>query len=199
MYGVVPKSGFFINQRKLYEGKGVVDARQIQKDIKSRRESALWHFTKVGKTNTKNSGDEDAGRVMRSSIPDTDDWVVDMDAANCSVSDIRRLSRYALEYIVTLPSKTTLLLLVNVDDTNPFLDKALKVEETQRLGRTRISGRDYIRLKCALNDVHENDLLTGKSLVGGKYSEDRFMKDFTRGQCGFNVTFHNTRETTAFT
>ena len=101
MIGLVPKSGFFVNQRKLFEGSGSVDETLMRRDIKSRREAILWHFTKVGKTKTK-CNTEAEGPVTRSSLVDCDDWAVDLDAADCRVTDERRLSRYALEHIVTL-------------------------------------------------------------------------------------------------
>ena len=199
MYGLVPKSGFLVNQRKLFEGKGKVDEATIAIAIKKRRESVLWHFSRVGKTKTKGSGEEQNGPVTRSSLPDINDWAVDMDAVDCAVTDQRRLSRYAFEHIVTLPTKTIMVLFVRNDESNSRLSKALRVESIVGRDRTTISGREYLRLRIALNDVHENQLLTGNSVVGGAYSEERFMSDFKHGMCGFSVSFVGTDETTSFT
>ena len=124
MIGLVPKSGFFVNQRKLFEGSGSVGDTLMRREIKSRREAILWHFSKVGKTKKKCNAEAD-GPVTRSSLVDCDDWAVDLVAANCRVTDERRLSRYALEHIVTLPAKTPPLLLVHNADTNPLIAKAL--------------------------------------------------------------------------
>ena len=52
--------------------------------------------------------------MTRSSAPEHDDWTIDMDAAECRVTDTRRLDRYVLEYLFTLPRKTSLLLLSSV-------------------------------------------------------------------------------------
>ena len=167
MIGLVPKSGFLVNQRKLFEGNGKINDADIAAAIKQRREIVLWHFSRVGKTRTKASGDDSGGPITRSSLADDSDWAVDMDAVNCAVSDQRRLSRYAFEHIVTLPTKTAMLLFVLNDDTNSRLQKALRVESVVGSNRTRISGREYIRLPITLDDVHHNELLTGKSVVGG--------------------------------
>ena len=60
------------------------------------------------------------GPVTRSAVDDEDDWVLDMEAANCEVANTRRLDRYPLEHLLTLENKSRLLLLVRiVDVSNP--------------------------------------------------------------------------------
>ena len=199
MFGLVPKSGFLVNQRKLFEGSGKIDDAAIAAAIKKRRENVLWHFSRVGKTKTKSRDDGDSGPVTRSALADLDDWMVDMDAVSCAVTDQRRLSRYAFEHLVTLSTKTKLLLFVHNDENNSRLSKALRVESIVGSNRTLISGREYLRLRIALDDVHHNERLTGRSVVGGAYLEERFMTDFKSGRCGFSVSFSGTKESTSFT
>lgn len=92
---------------------------------------------------------------MRLGISNSDDWVVDLDATNCSVSNERRLSKYALEHLATLPTKILFLLLVHNRGSNLVLlkAKALKVEDMQGYACTRIIRREYIRLRCTLGNV----------------------------------------------
>ena len=75
----------------------------------------LYHFSKAGKTsNSKNDVGEvelESGPVTRSSVEDEEDWIIDLDAAGCKVSETCRLSRYLLEHIFTLPKNTPLHLL----------------------------------------------------------------------------------------
>ena len=58
----------------------------------------LYHFNKAGKTKNTTSVEEDepTGRVTRSSVEDEEDWVIDLDAADCKVTDTRKLSRYVI-------------------------------------------------------------------------------------------------------
>ena len=187
MFGLVPKSGFLVNQRKLFEGNEKINDTDVAAAIKKRRETVLWHFSRVGKTRTKERGDDPGGPVTRSSLADDSDWAVEMDAVNCAISDQRRLRRYAFKHIVTLPTKTAMLLFVLDDEANSRRHKALRVESVVGSNRTQILGREYIRLSITLDDVHHNELLTGKSVVGGAYSEERFMSDFKTGRCGFSI------------
>ena len=173
MFRLVPKSGFLFNQKKLFEGTGKVDDAAVLVAIKKRRENVLWHFSRVGKTKTKGSDDDNCGRVTRSSLADDTDWAVDMDAVSCAVSDQRRLSRYAFEHIVTLPTKTTMLLFVLNDNNNSRHNKALRVESIVGRDRTLISGREYIRLKISLDDVHHNERLSGKNATTAPHKKDK--------------------------
>ena len=74
----------------------------MAKEVRIRRESVYWHFDKSGKRNLDKPGNGDGhdddmggGRVTRSSVAEEDeDWTIDMDAANCEVTQIRRLDRY---------------------------------------------------------------------------------------------------------
>ena len=156
MFGLVPKSGFLVNQQKLFEGNGKINDTNVAAAIKKRRETVLWHFSRVGKTRTKERGDDPGGPITRSSLADDSDWAVDMDGVN-----------YAFEHIVTLSTKTAMLLFVLDDEANLRRHNALRVESVVGSNRTQISGREYIRLPITLDDVHHNELLTGKSVVGG--------------------------------
>ena len=80
----------------------------MKSEINSRRQAMLYHFTKVGemKGGKLNDDVEMAGPVAKSSVKTDDDWVVDLDAADCNGTDTCRLSRY-LEHIITLPTKCT--------------------------------------------------------------------------------------------
>ena len=76
------------------------------KEVRVRRKSVFWHFGKTG--NNCGKGDDDdamgGGRITRSSVAgEAEDWTIDMDAANCDVTQIRRLDRYSLEHILTIP------------------------------------------------------------------------------------------------
>ena len=57
-----------------------------------------------------------AGPVTRSSVKTDDDWVINLDAANCNVTDTRRLSHCILKHVMTLPAKAPILMLVRVAD-----------------------------------------------------------------------------------
>ena len=73
-----------------------------------------------------------------------EDWTIDMNAAMCLTTDIRRLEQYPLEYLFTLPQKSRLFLLVVVDANNHLLSGLAKhVKEQQSNGRITLSGREY--------------------------------------------------------
>ena len=100
----------------------------MNKEIRGRRSSMLWHFSKAGKYQSK--GDDsivNEGPITCLSIAnDGDDWVIDMDAATCEVSQIWRLDRYSLEHIITLLERAKLLLLVKLnDDSKHFFGESI--------------------------------------------------------------------------
>ena len=100
--------------------------------------------------------DTENARVTRSStVDDDDDWVIDVGAAEGSITDTRRLDRYALEQILTMPAGSRLLLLVNAEDDFPSPEegKAGFVNEQQHLPERIIGSRAYYQLKCTLTDV----------------------------------------------
>ena len=107
----------------------------MKKEVTARRLQMLYHFSKVGKHNTKHSkmdDAEDGGRVTRSSVAEEEDWIIDMAAANCEVTDTRKLSRYPIEHIWTLDEGTPLLLLVEVsDDAKLFNGKGAVADASQ--------------------------------------------------------------------
>ena len=121
-----------------------------------------------------------------------DDWMVDTDAAECRVTDVRRLDRYPLEHIFTLPERTHLLLLIAVDDDDRvFGGKANVVESLQNNGRVSLSGCSYFRLKCSLADCHHNAMVVS-GVASKMYSLKRFMDDFQFGRAGFKMNFDGT-------
>lgn len=86
------------------------------KDVKGRRDWVFWHFNKSRKRRVKGDDNDIASgeKVTRSSVAEEEvDWTIDMDAANCEVTQIRRLGRYLLEHIMTLPERKKLSLLVH--------------------------------------------------------------------------------------
>ena len=62
-----------------------------------------------------------------------------MDAAECRITDTRRLDRYVLECLFTLPRKTSLLLPVSVAaDADLFGGRAAKADAVQKCPRKTI-------------------------------------------------------------
>ena len=117
-----------------------------------------------------------------------------MDAADCEVTNIRRLDRYVLEHLFTLPRSTKLLLLVRVDDDDRhFKGRAAVVDEIQQLPRRFISGREYYQLKCSMDDVAFNNMVTG-GLGAKMYSKSQFRMDVKNGRGQFHVKFTDTNE-----
>ena len=121
------------------------------------RAKILYHFSKAGKFRAKtdaldNDEDDDDRPFTRSSVAeDDDDWAVDMEAATCDVTSTRRLDRYPLEQIMTLPLDTKLLLLVLVD--NPIMKifpKAPAVNEMQNLKKPTDAALRKLRYGLAL-------------------------------------------------
>lgn len=112
-----------------------------------------------------------------------------MEAANCQVTDTRRLSWYSLKYIVTKPARTRLLSLVCVDeDDNQFASKGRKVDSQQNLPRRTIWGKEYYQLQCSLEDVLDHELATSGAQAG-MYTQKQFENDLKRGNGGFRVKF----------
>ena len=60
----------------------------MKKAVSNRQTMIMYHFSKTGKYITKSPvNDAGWGRIKRSINADVDDdWVIDMDAANCEVS-----------------------------------------------------------------------------------------------------------------
>ena len=207
MCGFIPKSGFLVKMRNLNVPSGPVSEKQMAKEVRIRRESVYWHFDKSGKRNLDKPGNGDGhdddmggGRVTRSSVAEEEeDWTVDMDAANGEVTQTRRLDRYSLEHILTLPERTKLLLLVQVsDDSKKFSGKGAKIDAFQNLDRKRISGREYYQLKCSMSDVHQNHLATG-GVASSLYNEKTLESDLKGGHAGFGISFADSTDTATFT
>lgn len=162
MIGLTPKSGFLGWLRAPAVGKGEVTLAMIRKEVKKRRDDIFWHFDKGRGLSAGQPSEFADAIVTRSSVSDDDDWVVDPDAAACSVSSTRRLDRYVLEHIFTLPEKTSLLLLVSAaEDTKLFDGRGAMVDAIQKLDRKIISGKEYFQLRCTIFDTRENKLVIG--------------------------------------
>ena len=128
--------------------------------------------------------------VTRSSSPDgVDDWVIDMDATECVVTDIRRLDRYLIERLLTLQRKTKLLLLVDASEDAKFLtNKGARVNAIQQLPTRLLARREYFQLRCSMEETHANEMLTCAD-THSKEAEKQFKSDFKGGQKGFVVRF----------
>ena len=198
MIGLTPKSSFLPWLRFPHVGKGKVSEAVMKRFLTSRRQEAFHHFSRMIGGRKRKSGDmsppDDDVRVTRSSTPEVEDWTVDTDAANCSVTDTRRLDRYSLEYIFTLPRHSSLLLLVRVSDDRALFDgKATKVDALQNVPRKTICGDQYYQLRCRLSDTFHNDLVT-QGVAAGLYTESVFKTDVERGNGGFGIEFCDTPE-----
>ena len=122
-----------------------------------------------------------------------------MDAAECRVTDTRRLDRYVLEYLFTLPRKTSLLLLVSVTaDADLFGGRAAKADAVQKCPRKHVDGVEYYQLRCSLSDTTDNDLVTG-GVASRTHNQSSFEKDFSTGKKGFQVAFADTSVVGHFT
>ena len=124
--GLVPKTMFLKWMRDGLADTTAPSLKQIKKDLKDLRAKILYHFSKAGKFRAKTDALEDDKDdkdrpFTRSNVAeeDNDDWAVDMEDATCDVTSTRRLDRYPLEQIMTLPLNKKLLLLVRAD--NPLM------------------------------------------------------------------------------
>ena len=110
-----------------------------------------------------------------------------MDAADCNVTDVRRLDRYCLEHIFSLGEKTNLLLLVSVDDDDALLrGTGAAVHDQQSNEQVLLGGRRYYRLQCSISDTKDNVLVTGGP-GSNMYKQSEFADDFALGRRGFQV------------
>jgi len=148
---MVPKTGFVNKLRKARMAKigTSFTSQDIEKHLRDRRNMMLYHFSRGGKIATKKRASEEddqtAPPVTRSSLADDDNyWVIDLDVAEGKMMDLKRLDRYCLEQLIPLPVRTSLLLLVNVDDDDKLLKgKAAKVHTQQQLTTRIINGREF--------------------------------------------------------
>ena len=146
MIGLVPKTSFLKWFRDPFIRKGDVPEKQRLKELRDHRKSMLYHFSMHGKTGTPSTEDTEDARITRSStVDDDDDWVIDVGAAEGSIRDTRRLDRYALEQILTMPAGSRLLLIVNAEDEFPRPEegKAGFINEQQHLPERIISSCAY--------------------------------------------------------
>ena len=194
MIGLVPKTGFVMPWRR-----GIVPTNMSQVEINKRieytRKSTLNHFDlSWDNTRQQNSPEEEATGPTTRSNADEDDWLVDVDAAECKVTDMRRLDRCPLEHIVTLPEKSSMLLLVKVeDDDNKFGGKAAAVHGVQGLKTRSISNHNYYQLKCTISDTSYSRLVT-TGVASKMHTNTQFVQDYNIRNGGFQVQFNDTNE-----
>ena len=105
---------------------GAMSAATIKKEMNACRD-AIFHCFGDKMTSARGSchvspGNDSTSRVTRSSTSTDSDWVIDMDAVDCIVTDIRRLNRYCLGHIFKLEEKSKLLLMVSDDDDDAILN-----------------------------------------------------------------------------
>jgi hypothetical protein len=112
-------------------------------------------------------------RVTRSStVPEDDNWVVDMDATDYEVTDVQQLDCYPLEHIFTLLEKSRLLLLVLAqDDDALFNGLGEKIDSLQGNERVTLSSHTYYKLKCSVNDALFNPMVTD-GVTSKMYSQE---------------------------
>jgi hypothetical protein len=120
MVGLTPTTAFLDFLRVSPMGCGAVLAVTIKKETNSCRYAIFCCFgeqmASARGSRYISPGEDLTSRVTSSSTSiDDNDWVIDMDATDCSVTDIHRLTRYCLEHWFKLNKKTKHLLLVSVN------------------------------------------------------------------------------------
>ena len=165
----------------------------IERDIRTRRTWVTQNFEKKATTGYANAPPDDPSRVTRSSMDDDDNWILDEAAYTMETTERRRLSRVPLEHVAIAAVKTKFLLLVRADSDDKLLKgKAFRVHEFQANPVTRICGRDFYTLQCAISQSNFRDLLlTG--VDDGLYTQKRFVSDYKNGQGGFQLSFPGTQ------
>ena len=99
-----------------------------------------------------------------------------------------------MEKLWTQENSTKLLLLVKVsDEDNIFGGKGSDINHCQNLERTTISGKQYYRMKCTIDEGNYNMLVHGKS--SKMYTHDRFVSDYKNKRGTIRVTFDDTKST----
>ena len=204
MLGLTPKTAFLDFLRASTMGSGAVSPATIKRETNRCRDAIFHRFGDklTGARAGRHAGpeEESGARITRSSLPDEpEDWVVDMDAADCNVTDVRRLDRYCLEHIFSLAEKKNLLLLVCVDDDHALLrGKGAAAHEQQGNELVVLGGRRYYRLQCSISDTRDNVLVTGGP-ASNMYKQSEFEDDFALGRKGFQVKYHQTNLVLHFT
>ena len=141
MIGLTPKSGFLSWMYEPTLGSGPVLPETKKRAPKSRCGNKFWNLSWTGiggwkwkhKRNELNVPDVADAPITRSFAPKTEDWIVDMDAAECQVTNTLHPGPYMLKHIFTLSRKSNFLLLVQVsDDTALQGRKGFKVQDVQR-------------------------------------------------------------------
>ena len=147
MHGFLPKSGFLATDQNAYVCTGPVNEKEMVKELREQRSWIFYHFNRTGmghKSMDHSTTAEDTRFAWLSDAEDKEDWIIDMYAANCEVTNIHHLDRYSLENIFTLPEKPKLLLLVQVyDNDTKFGGKVETIDKVQNLGRRKIGNREY--------------------------------------------------------
>ena len=168
MLGLVPKSAFLRWMRPyVFDIDGEpppsipdYSPADIERDIRTRRTWVTQNFEKKATTGYANAPPDDPSRVTRSSMDDDDNWILDEAAYTMETTERRRLSRVPLEHVAIAAVKTKFLLLVRADSDDKLLKgKAFRVHEFQANPVTRICGKDFYTLQCAISQSNLRDLL----------------------------------------
>ena len=191
MYGFVPKTELLPWMRNSQQSKAKLSDVSMKKEMRQIRQSILYHFSRSSNLQVPGGTNASCGPTTRSSVDDDDDWMVDLDAASCEVTDTRRLNRYPLEQLFTLQARSRLLLLVDANQKDsPFLTKMEKHHDAQNLPLTVIGGREYYQLRVRMHDVTNNEMVVlGNSPI---YNVSQFKDDVLSGHKGFDVVFDGT-------
>ena len=204
MLGLTPKSSFLDFLRAATMSSGVVSPATVKRDTARCRDAIFHRFgdrMSSARSQRRPAAPEDtAARVTRSSSSgEGEDWVVDMDAAECKITNVRRLDRYCLEHIFTLEEKTNLLLLVAIDDDDSLLKgTGAAVHEQQQNEIISLDGRRHYHLHCALFDTKDNVLVTGGP-ASRMYTQKKFEDDVAGGHRGFQIRYKDTHLVSHFT
>lgn len=146
----------------------------------------------MGKALKSKNGDEPGGPVTQSNgVSSHDNWVHDLEAANCEVTNVRRLDRYPIEQLLMQPCGSKWLLFVDVQvDEKHIQTKAEKVNDLQHFPTWTIAGRRYYQLRCSFDDTLANEAQLRED-PSSNDTEKRFMSDFFGGK-SFIVQFNRT-------
>ena len=195
MLGLTPKSAFLDFLRAATMGSGDVSPATIKRNTTHCREAIFHRFgdrLSTSRSQRRPSATyETAVRVTRpSSLGNGEDWVVDMDAAECKITNIWRLDRYFMEHIFSLKEKTNLLLLVSINNGGTLLKgTGAAVHKQQQNKIILLDGRRYYQLHFgALSDTKDNALVTG-GRTSQMYTQKMFEDDVSGGHRGFQMKY----------
>ena len=131
-------------------GVGTITMYVIKKETKSYRNAAHFRFGEkmaLARASRHASPVEYLDPILPTrslSAAIINNWLINMDAAKCEVTNVRRLNHYPLEHIITLPVKSNLLHLVAVEDNDNVCNGDTQlVDCSQNIGHITVSGYEY--------------------------------------------------------